>query len=138
MLPRSEQPRAPRTPKPRSVKLNPLRTFRPMPSKGIHLISDVSTPPCRMKSSSSRPTGLSANAVTTPARCLKQRRRPRATLYSPPPSQTVKFRAVWILESPGSNRSMISPRETMSYRHSSAGRMASLLISISLPFLRFE
>ena len=32
VLPRSEQPRAARTPKPRSVKLSPLRTVRPTPS----------------------------------------------------------------------------------------------------------
>ena len=32
VLPRSETPTAPRTPKPRSVKLRPLRTVRPMPS----------------------------------------------------------------------------------------------------------
>ena len=30
--PRSETPSAPRTPKPRSVKLSALRTLRPMPS----------------------------------------------------------------------------------------------------------
>ena len=34
MLPRSDTPTAPRTPKPRSVKLSPLRTVRPMPSYG--------------------------------------------------------------------------------------------------------
>ena len=43
-----------------------------------------------MKSSSSRPTSLSASAVTTAVRRPKQRRSPRATLYSPPPSQTRK------------------------------------------------
>ena len=32
LLPRSEHPRAARAPKPRSVKLSPLRTLRPMPS----------------------------------------------------------------------------------------------------------
>ena len=56
----------------------------------------VSTPPCRMKSSISRPTSLSAKAVTTAVRLPKQRRRPRATLYSPPPSQTRNLRAVRI------------------------------------------
>ena len=34
LLARSEQPSAARAPKPRSVKLSPLRTLRPMPSKG--------------------------------------------------------------------------------------------------------
>ena len=33
----------------------------------------------------SRPTGLSASAVTIAVRRPKQRRSPRATLYSPPP-----------------------------------------------------
>ena len=87
------RPTAPRTPKPRSVKLRPLRTVRPTPSSGTQRMSDVSTPPCRMKSSSSRPTSLSANAVTTAVRSPKQRRRPRATLYSPPPSHTRNERA---------------------------------------------
>ena len=41
--------RAPRTPKPRSVKLSPLRTVRPTPSYGTQRISDVSTPPCRIE-----------------------------------------------------------------------------------------
>ena len=58
-------PTAPRTPKPRSVKFRPLRTVRPTPSYGTHLMNSVSTPPCRMKSSSSRPTSLSAKAVQT-------------------------------------------------------------------------
>ena len=51
-------------------------------------MSDVSTPPCRMKSSTRRPTSLSTSAVTTAVRRPKHRRNPRATLYSPPPSQT--------------------------------------------------
>ena len=45
VLPRSEQPTAPRRPKPRSVKLRPLRTLRPMPSYLTHLTYDWSTPP---------------------------------------------------------------------------------------------
>ena len=36
--PRSETPTAPRTPKPRSVKLRPLRTVRPTPSDGTQRI----------------------------------------------------------------------------------------------------
>ena len=50
----------------------------------------VSTPPWRIRSSTRRPTALSTSAVTTAVRSPKQRRRPRATLYSPPPSQTWK------------------------------------------------
>src|SRR6185369_14590720 len=49
--PRSETPTAPRIPKPRSVKLSPLRAVRPTPSSRTHRISDGSTPPCRMRSS---------------------------------------------------------------------------------------
>ena len=50
-LARSEAPTAPRTPKPRSVKLRPLRTDRPMPSYGTQWMWPVSTPPWRMRSS---------------------------------------------------------------------------------------
>jgi hypothetical protein len=48
--------------------------------------------------------------------------RPRATLYSPPPSDAEKFRVVATRPFPGSSRSMTSPRATRSYRHSCAGR----------------
>ena len=68
----------------------------------------------------SRPISLSARAVTTAVRMPKQRRRPRATLYSPPPSQTWNCRVVRMRTSPGSRRSMISPKETSSKRHCSA------------------
>src|SRR6266568_2999044 len=81
----------------------------------------VSTPPCRMKSSSNRPTSLSANAVQTAVFKPKQRRNPRATLYSPPPSQALNSRAVRTRPSPGSSRSMISPSAIRSYRHEPAG-----------------
>src|ERR1022692_824601 len=113
--PRSDTPSAPRTPKPRSVKFKPLRVARPTPSNGSHLMKSVSTPPCRIKSSSSRPTSLSANAVATAVFKPKQRRSPRATLYSPPPSQTLNSRVVRTRPSPGSRRSMISPSESRSY-----------------------
>ena len=46
--------------------------------------------PGRSGPATSRPTGLSANAVTMAVRRPKQRFRPRATLYSPPPSQAWK------------------------------------------------
>ncbi|MGD0547911.1 MAG: hypothetical protein ABR991_08805 [Terracidiphilus sp.] len=42
----------------------------------------------------SRPTGLSASAVAIAVRRPKQRRSPRATLYSPPPSEARKLRVV--------------------------------------------
>src|SRR5437588_5452602 len=74
-----------------------------------------------MKSSSKRPTSLSAKAVQTAVFKLKQRRRPRATLYSPPPSQTLNSRAVRTRPSPGSSRSMISPSASRSYLHELAG-----------------
>ena len=35
---------------------------------------------------------MRTSAVTTAARCPKQRRKPRATLYSPPPSQALNWR----------------------------------------------
>ena len=114
--PRSEQPAAARTPKPRSVKLRPLRTVRPTPSYGTQWSREVSTPPCRMRSSTRRPTGLSASTVATAVRRPKQRRRPRATLYSPPPSHTAKCRVVWMRPSPGSRRSITSPRLKQSQR----------------------
>src|SRR5271165_1528319 len=70
-----------------------------------------------MKSSTRRPTGLSANAVTIPVRNPKHRRSPRATLYSPPPSQTLKCLVLCIRPSPGSSRSITSPRLRLSHRH---------------------
>ena len=85
--PRSEQPSAARTPKPRSVKLRPLRTVRPTPSY-LTQVTRCSTPPWNIRSSTRRPTGLSASAVTIAVLRPKQRFNPRATLYSPPPSQT--------------------------------------------------
>src|SRR6185437_7067734 len=71
-----------------------------------------------MRSCTRRPTGLSANAVTTAVSMPKQRRSPRATLYSPPPSQTRKLRVVAMRESQGSSRSITSPRLTRSHLHS--------------------
>ena len=74
--PRSLHPAAARMPNPRSVKLRPLRTVRPTPSKGTHFSREVSTPPCRMRSSTRRPTALSASAVAIAVRRPKQRRKP--------------------------------------------------------------
>ena len=124
---RSELPTAARTPKPRSVKLRPLRTVRPIPSYGTQLTCERSTPPCRIRSSISRPTGLSANAVTIVVSAPKQRLRPRATLYSPPPSQAWNRRVVWIRASPGSRRSITSPSATRSQRDSDRGRRVSVI-----------
>src|ERR1035437_1794180 len=98
-------------------------------------MSEVSTPPVRMKSSTRRPISLSANAVTTAVRSPKARRRPRATLYSPPPSQARKDLAVRIRPSPGSRRSITSPRDTASKRQSDAGRMRRSAISCSFDWL---
>src|SRR5258708_9313221 len=61
--------------------------------------------------------GSSAKDVTTAVSRPKQRLSPRATLYSPPPSQTSKERVVAMRFSPGSKRTMISPRLTRSQRH---------------------
>src|SRR5674476_744430 len=130
--PRSETPTAPRTPKPRSVKFSPLRTERPIPSYGTHRMNEVSRPPVRMKSSTRRPLSLSASAVTIAPRRPNARRRPRATLYSPPPSQARNDLAVRIRPSPGSRRSITSPRDTASKRHTDAGRMLRSAIVILL------
>src|ERR1019366_7677992 len=46
-------------------------------------------------------------------------------LYSPPPSQALKARAVRIRPSPGSRRSMTSPSETWSKAQEAAGFMVS-------------
>src|SRR6266403_1280680 len=70
-----------------------------------------------MRSWSSLPTGSSVKAVTIAVSRPKQRLSPRATLYSPPPSQTSKERVVAMRFSPGSKRTMISPRLTRSQRH---------------------
>src|SRR5205807_1311282 len=78
-----------------------------------------------IKSSSSRPTGSSTNAVTTAVSSPKQRFSPRATLYSPPPSHTSNDRAVAIRRSPGSNRTITSPRLSRSHRHSFFGLIVS-------------
>src|SRR5512141_2557004 len=83
-----------------------------------------------MKSSSSRPTGLSANAVTTAVFSPKQRFNPRATLYSPPPSHTSNFLVVVTRRSPGSSRSITSPRETSSHWHFPRGLIAILMIQV--------
>src|ERR1035437_3197930 len=81
-----------------------------------------------MRSSSRRPTGLSARAVTMAVLRPKQRRRPRATLYSPPPSHTLNWRAVATRTSPGSRRSMTSPSETRSHLQSSFLRSTRLFL----------
>ena len=72
-------------------------------------------PPCSIKSSTSRPTGFSASAVTIAVRMPKQRRSPRATLYSPPPSHTASVRVVCTRPSPGSSLSITSPRLMQSH-----------------------
>src|SRR6185437_6914477 len=74
-----------------------------------------------MRSSNKRPTGLSASAVTMAVFRPKQRFSPRATLYSPPPSETSNDRVVHTRRSPGSNRSITSPRLTRSHRQSLFG-----------------
>src|SRR5580698_8190678 len=133
VCPRSEHPSAARTPNPRSVKFNPLRAVRPTPSSATHRISDGSTPPCKIKSSTSRPTGLSTNAVTTAVSFAKQRFSPRATLYSPPPSYTSNDLVVQIRLSPGSNRNITSPRLTKSHRTPSFAFIFSAIHSSPKP-----
>src|ERR1700731_17409 len=86
-----------------------------------------------MRSCSSLPTGSSVNAVTTAVSRPKQRFSPRATLYSPPPSQTSKDRAVAMRRSPGSSRTMTSPKLTRSQRQSSFGLIVNPMLSPRLP-----
>src|SRR5262245_13672464 len=57
----------------------------------------------------------------------KQRLRPRATLYSPPPSSTSKLRVVATRRSPGSKRNITSPRLTRAQRHDSFDLMESAI-----------
>src|SRR5262245_56215180 len=90
-----------------------------------------------MKSSSKRPTSFSANAVHTAVLKPKQRRSPRAPLYSPPPSQPLNSRAVRIRPSPGSRRSIISPSATMSQRHEPAGLILSVAIVLVFRFQEY-
>jgi len=55
------------------------------------------------------------NLVWKPADAIgRENRNPRTTLYSPPPSQAWNVRAVRMRPSPGSSRSMTSPRATAS------------------------
>src|SRR3989441_3135862 len=59
----------------------------------------------------------------------KHRRRPRATLYSPPPSQTRNVRVVAMRLSPGSSRNITSPRLTRSQRQALLGLIFSVAIA---------
>ena len=120
--PRSEQPTAPRTPKPRSVKLRPLRTVRPTPSylhpADVDLV-DAALVDEVLDQAADGVVGEGGDDGGVAGRSSACR--PRATLYSPPPSQTWKARAVWMRPSPGSRRSMTSPRLTRSKRHVGSG-----------------
>ena len=89
----------------------------------------VDTPPWRIRSSRRRPTSFWTKDVATAVFIPKQRRRPRAALYSPPPSQALNEQVVRTRPSPGSSLSMISPKETRSHLHSEAGRRSSVFIS---------
>src|SRR5688500_2723488 len=73
-----------------------------------------------MKSSTSHPRSFFGSAVTTAARFCQHFRIARATLYSPPPSQTWKERALRTRPKPGSKRSITSPNETQSHFVSAA------------------
>ena len=130
---RSEHPTAPRMPKPRSVKFRPFRQILPIPSVFIHFIREVSTPPCKIKSSINMPTSLSAKAVITPVFMPKHLRSPRMTLYSPPPSHARKLLAVRILPSPGSSLNMTSPNDSASNLQSFSGLKFNS-IPFSIPF----
>ena len=68
------------------------------------------------------------SAVTTAVRNPKHLRSARETLYSPPPSQTLNDLAVRTRPQAGSRRSITSPRESASHRHSSAVLMSNVPI----------
>src|SRR5260370_30248810 len=70
-------------------------------------------------------------AVTRAVSSPKQRFNPRATLYSPPPSNTSKDRVVQVRRSPGSKRSITSPRLNSSQRHSLLGLICRDILSTS-------
>ena len=76
-----------------------------------------------MKSSTSQPRSFFGSAVTTAARLPQHLRMARATLYSPPPSQTWKLRELRTRPKPGSKRSITSPKEAQSHRVSLSGRI---------------
>ena len=114
---------AARGPKPRSVKFRPRRVLRPIPSWSRQRTRLASTPPWRIKPSASSPSSFRGRAVATAVGRPKVFRRPRATLYSPPPSHTRKLRALRTRSSPGSRRSMTSPSARQSQRRSLAGGM---------------
>src|SRR5258708_11172286 len=63
----------------------------------------------------------------------KHRFSPRATLYSPPPSETSKLRVVQTRRSPGSKRSITSPRLMRSQRHCSLGLTCKLMAKSLTP-----
>src|SRR5258706_15179826 len=84
-----------------------------------------------MRSCTRRPMGLSANADTSAVSIPKQRFKPRATLYSPPPSHTRNCRAVWMRPSPGSSRSITSPSATRSQRRPSLEGMGNAVVAKS-------
>src|SRR4051794_35453351 len=134
--PRSLQPSAARMPKPFSVKLRPTRVLRPRPSNSRQMIFDTSTPPCIIRSSTSQPRSLTGRAVMAVARFPQHLRMARATLYSPPPSHTVKLRALRTRPKPGSKRSITSPNEAQSQRVSAAARIfrtLSVIVVLLLP-----
>src|SRR5204862_6750652 len=121
-------------PNPFSVKFRPTRVLRPSPSKSRQMTCDMSTPPWRMKSSTSHPRSFFGSAVTTAARFCQHFRIARATLYSPPPSHTWNERALRTRPKPGSKRSITSPNDTQSHLVSAAGlisRVARALTPLS-------
>jgi hypothetical protein len=107
---------ADRRPNPRSVKFRPLRKVLPIPSYG-----DPADERCL--DSSQRHQVFDQLADRIPG---QRRNDGGAHAKAPPesarnvifsaPSQARKFRAVWMRSSPGSSRSMTSPRLTQSHR----------------------
>ena len=88
-----------------------------MPSKSFHTINFESTRPASIISSIRYPISFLTKAVTTAVLKPKHFARPLATLYSPPPSDALNPLEVLILPSPGSKRSITSPKDNSSYIH---------------------
>ena len=119
--------RAARTPKPRSVKLRPLRTLRPTPSYGTQrtwrlvdaaLEIRSSTQPSDRVVDERRDDGRAqAEAAAQPARDVVL----AAALPRPGTSASCGC-----APSPGSSRSITSPRLTRSQRHSDFGLISRL------------
>lgn len=127
VFPRSEHPTADRRPNPRSVKFRPLRTVLPIPSyrPADERCVDSSLQHQVLDQLADWIPGQRFNDGGAHAKAPSESAR---NVIFCAPSQARKFRAVWMRSSPGSSRSMTSPRLTQSHRQpSSAFRMIGFI-----------